>query len=144
MFTTLANIANFSSAIMALAYGVQYLVRQKFLMYHRSTVDKRWSDLSAEMKAMILGLMRAVGGGMIAGGATTFYLQFYFNKYKQAWIALAILICASVVTLGIIYAHLTVMKSTKGRPPLVAAIAVLLLLIAGYFLNIAALSEVSE
>ena len=141
MLTILANAANILSATMSLLFGLVYLFRSKFMNYHSATVEKKWEDVAPQLQTLILALMRSLGGGLVSVSITIFYLQYQFHKQHQSWIPLAIVICGITLTLGILYAQLSVIKKTKGRPPIFSSLLALVLLTIGYFLNIATLTN---
>lgn len=135
MTLIIANIIIVLSAILSLIFGLLYLTRTKFMSYHSTALDQKWEELSPKFQTIILALMRSVGGGLLSVSVTILILQYQFNKLPQKWIALSIFICGIIMTMGILSAHYLVMKNTKGRPPVIAALLVFILLTVGYFLN---------
>lgn len=135
MTLMIANILIVLSSIVSLIFGLLYLTRKKFMSYHSTALDQRWEDLSPKFQIIILALMRSVGGGLLSVSVTILMLQYQFNKLPQKWVALSIFICGIMMTIGILSAHYLVVKNTKGRPPVIAALLVLILLTVGYFLN---------
>ena len=109
--------------------------------YHSATVERKWEDLAPQVQTLILALMRSLGGGLTSVSITIIYLQYQFHKQHQSWVPLGILICGVILTLGILYAQLSVIKKTKGRPPVFSSLLALVLLTIGYFLNIATLTN---
>jgi hypothetical protein len=99
-------------------------------------VQKDWKELGPEMQTLILALMKTAGGGFVSVSIGVIILQIQFIKSHDHWIALTILIAGSIVTLGTLYATLLVRFKTKGRPPTIAAVILLILLVMGYFFNI--------
>ena len=140
MVTIVANTANILCAAMSLFFGFVYLVTPKFMNFHSAAIEKKWEDLAPQMQTLILALMRSLGGGLVSVSITILYLQYQFQTRKQSWIPFCILICGLVLTISILFAQFTVIKKTKGRPPVIASLFALVLLIVGYFLNIASIA----
>ena len=136
MNNPIGTLFTLTGATVAIVFGLVYLFRSKFMGYHRMAVQKDWNDLSHEMQTLILALMRTAGGGFLSVSIGVIILQLQFNNSQNHWIALAILIVGSILTLGILYATILVRTKTKGRPPTFAALLLLILLLLGYFFNI--------
>ena len=60
---------NIIASVMALGFGVIYLVKPKFMSYHQIALQKNWDELGPQFQTLVLALMRAVGGGLIAAAA---------------------------------------------------------------------------
>jgi sterol desaturase/sphingolipid hydroxylase (fatty acid hydroxylase superfamily) len=125
MFNLAATLFIGGFVLILLIFSFVYLTKSQFMPYHGIALDKDWRDLNPSLQTLIIGFMRAVGGGLLAGAVTILFLQYQFNKMPQQWIALAILTCGSIVK-----------TKTKGKPPIIVTIVAFVLLIVGYFLNI--------
>jgi uncharacterized protein YjeT (DUF2065 family) len=136
MNNPIGTLFTLTGATVAIVFGLIYLFRPKFMGYHKMAVQKDWNELSHEMQTLILALMRTTGGGFLSVSIGVIILQLQFNKSQNHWIALAILIVGSILTLGTLYATILVRTNTKGRPPTFAALLLLILLLVGYFFNI--------
>jgi hypothetical protein len=130
-----ATIFTISSAILTILFGAIYLIKPSFLNYHKEATQKNWNELQYELQALILGFMRAVSGGLLSGGFIIITLQYQFNKTRQEWIPLTILIYGGILTTALLYAMLLVKSRTKAHPPLIACILGIILLTIGYILN---------
>ena len=135
MTLLIANILIVLCSILSLIFGLLYVTRAKFMRYHSMALEQKWEELNPKFQTVILALMRSVGGGLLSVAVTILILQYQFNKLPQKWIALSIFICGIIMTTGILSAHYLVFKKTKGRPPVIAALLVLILLTVGYILN---------
>jgi hypothetical protein len=133
LFGTLLTIA--VSAVW-LFLGILYFLRPKFMGYHRIAVQKDWSELAPEIQTLVLALMRTAGGGFISIAIAIFILQMEFDRSHNHLIALTILIIGGVLNLCVLYATLLVRIKTKGRPPSLALLLLLIILFIGYFFNI--------
>jgi hypothetical protein len=81
--------------------------------------------------------MRALSSGFLAVSFALVILQLEFNHYHFPWIALTILVTGSILFLGSTYAMLLIHINTKGRPPITIVSIIFVMLVAGYFFNIA-------
>jgi hypothetical protein len=136
MFNLAATLFIGGFVLILLIFSFVYLTKSQFMPYHGIALDKDWRDLNPSLQTLIIGFMRAVGGGLLAGAVTILFLQYQFNKMPQQWIALAILTCGSIVNMSSFYAMFLVKTKTKGKPPIIVTIVAFVLLIVGYFLNI--------
>jgi hypothetical protein len=139
MTNIIGTLLTIGGSCVLFIFGLVYLIRPKFMGYHKMAVQKEWNELIPEIRTLILALMRTVGGGFISVAAVITILQIEFNKSHQHWIALTILIIGVVLNLSVLYATLLVRVRTKGRPPTFTSLVLLLMLITGYFFNISCL-----
>jgi hypothetical protein len=130
------TILTLTGAGLAMVFSILYLFRSSFMGYHKKAVQKDWKELSPEMQTLILALMKTAGGGFLSAATGVIILQLQYNKSHNHWIAFTVLIVGSIVTLGTLYATLLVRTKTKGRPPTILALLLLLLLVIGFLLNI--------
>ncbi|HNS18292.1 MAG TPA: hypothetical protein PKI34_10770 [Bacteroidales bacterium] len=136
MADIIGTICTFAAAALAFLFGILYLIKRKFMSYHRKAVQKEWVELSPEVRTLILALMRAASGGFLSVSLVLAVLQIRFIHSHEHSIALTILAAGSILALGSLYAMLLVRTRTKGRPPIVPVAVIFILLIAGYFFNI--------
>jgi hypothetical protein len=137
MYVLLGTICTLAAAALAFLFGLIYLTRPKFMNYHSMAVQKHWEDLPKEMQILITALMRALSSGFLAVSFALVILQFEFNQYHFPWIALTILVTGSILFLGSTFAMLLIRINTKGRPPITIVSIIFVMLVAGYFFNIA-------
>jgi hypothetical protein len=128
-----------AGSVFLLLFGIVYLVRPRFMGYHKMAIQKDWSELVPEFQTLILALMRTVSGGFISIAIAIIILQLEFNKSQNHWIALTILIIGGVLNLCVLYANFLVRTKTKGRPPTVVPLLLLIMLLISYFFNISGL-----
>ena len=130
-----ANILTYAGGIIALLFGFVYLVKSSFLYYHKAAVEKDWANISPLFQTLILALMRATSGGVIASGFSIIVLQYYFNITNLYWIPPIILMIGVVISVCSLYAMLLVRLNSRARPPMFIIIISFILNIAGYTLN---------
>jgi hypothetical protein len=137
MNNLIGSVFTIAGSVVLLLFGLTYLLRPKFMNYHRTAVQKDWKELVPEIQTLILALMRTVGGGFLSVAIAIFILQLEFNRNQSHWIALLILTIGVILNICVLYATLLVRIKTKGRPPTFIALLLLIMLLIGYFFNIA-------
>jgi hypothetical protein len=137
MNNLIGSVFTIAGSAVLLIFGFTYLLRPEFMNYHRIAVQKDWKELAPEIQILILALMRTIGGGFLSVALAIFILQLEFNRNQYHWIALIILIVGVVLNICVVYATLLVRMKTKGRPPTVIALLLLIMLLIGYFFNVA-------
>ncbi len=115
--------------------GFAYMAKASFMSYHGVAVSHTWIEVDRGFRFLILGLMRGVGGGLIAVSIAIMFLQFKFTSGRLTWIPLLILVVGLVLFGAVLYAMLIVKLNTPGNPPIVLAVSGIVLLILGFFLN---------
>jgi len=129
------SILNYLFAALSLTFGIIYLTRSSFMPYHGAALAIEWNEVEQNTRYLILGLMRAVGGGFIVSATAIIFLQYKFSADKLKWIPSLILIIGIIIESTTIYATLIIRLNTPGNPPVSIAIVGLILLTAGYILN---------
>lgn len=132
----ISTIFTLASSAIALFSGIIYLVRPEFMAYHKEAVQKNWNELVSDMQTLLLALMRAVGGGFLTIGVAIIILQIEFDRTRELWIAITILIIGTVSALGTLYATILIRFKTKGRPPIFAVLLFIVMLLVGFLFNI--------
>ncbi|HOY51242.1 MAG TPA: hypothetical protein PLX49_05715 [Prolixibacteraceae bacterium] len=133
---------NYLVALIALGFGTIYLFRSSFMPYHSEAVSLSWDMVDGKFRILILAIMRAASGGYLVGAVVIAVLQYRFDKTGLKWIPPLILISGSIVALTSLYATLIVRLNSPGRPPTLMAIVLLVMIIAGFFCNRGAKTEV--
>lgn len=64
------------TALVSLAMGSIYILRDSFMPYHADALQTRWADLDASLQVLILALMDVAGAGWIALGLVVLALLF--------------------------------------------------------------------
>ena len=108
-------------------FGVRYLVRSRFLPYHQAALNMPWEALDFRLQTLLLGLIKAAAGGMLAtaaGGFSILFLPFRAGASWANWALLAILLCGGLPT---IYATNRVWRKTGASTPQLPAILVVAL-----------------
>jgi hypothetical protein len=135
MMIMAATILTFSASVLSVSFGIIYLIRPKFMGYHKKALRKEWIDLAPENQTLIMALMRAAGGGFLAVGTAMAMLQLEFNSSQKPMLAWIIVISGTILAIGALYAMLLVRMKTLGRPPLLPVILIFIMMLAGFLLN---------
>ncbi|GAA4420050.1 hypothetical protein GCM10023187_54940 [Nibrella viscosa] len=131
-----ATVCTYFAALLLLLFGFIYFIKPSFLSYHQVATHKKWEELEPQMQTLILGFMRAISGGLLAGGFVIIVLQYQFNLTHQDWLPITILIFGSLLVTGLLYGMLLVRMKTQARPPLIVGLLGIVLLTIGFILNI--------
>lgn len=130
------SFPTFLAAIILLAHGASFLFRKAIPNEFCIAVHQPWAALKEEMKVVLLSLMRLAGAGMVAVSFLLIALQWQFSTAQQTWIPPTVIVAGSSLAGGWLYAFFQISGKTLGRPAVFPAMAVLLLLTVGYFMNI--------
>lgn len=130
-----AAFVNYLAAFGMFVIGMAYLTSTSFMSYHGEAISLTWSQVDNGYRFVILGLMRGVGGGLVAVSAAIIFLQYKFLSGKLPWIPSLILVIGIILFGAVLYAMLTVKLNTPGNPPVILTLSGIVLLITGFFLN---------
>ena len=89
------------SAAIALLFGLRYLLTRTFMPYHAQVAGRSWEQLEPGLQAIILGMLRIVGGGFLASGLVTLWLLLPLSQGQgsAAWAALTVVLATAVPSL---------------------------------------------
>ena len=105
-----------------LSIGVLYLSIDEFMPYHSEAVQADWSELDVNYQGLILGLLKALGGGAFVAGAATIYMAITsFRRSAEPYMVLLPSVSTGYSAL-LCYATYTVQTSTPGNPPLLLTV----------------------
>ena len=112
--------------------------------YHSQAVSMEWNELESGVQYLLLAMMRVMAGGYLSIGILIITGQYLFNRHKHTYLPLLIFSCGMLVCLTSGYATLLVKFHTPGRPPIIAAIIGLILLIVAFIFNRQAVRQSME
>lgn len=119
------------AALMGLAVGLRYLTARRWTPYHAAVAGRQWEDLDPNLQAVVLGLVRIVGGCFLTLGLAIAFLTLAWAGGAD-WAPWAIL---AVTATGLGPALVTAINLRDIRPdagaPVLPALAALALIIAG-------------
>ena len=110
-------------ALTSVAFGALYLVRSSFMPYHREAVGRPWQDLDPRLRALLLGLMRVAGGGLVASGLALAVLLAFPFRDGLAWSRWALFLIGLAATLPSLYATVSIRLRTGARTPVWVSVA---------------------
>ena len=120
----------FVSAVIAILFGLRYLMARKFTTYVK-VVGKPWSQLEVRVQAIILGMLRIIGGGFITYGLALLWILVPLNE-KQWWAPWAVLTMTVATLAPVLHVMLWLRRlEPSARTPIVPAIVVLVLALLG-------------
>jgi hypothetical protein len=122
-------------AVTSIAFGAVYLVRSSYMPYHRDATEREWQELDAGLQALLLGLMRVAGGGLVAGGVALGMLLAFPFRDAEAWSRWALLLVGLAATLPSLYATASIRRRTGAHTPVWVSVAGVLLVVAGAILT---------
>ena len=131
-----ATVCYALAVLVAMAFGVTYLTRSRFMPYHSDALQLSWDELDSQLQALLLGLMRAVGGGWIAASLGVGFLLVFPFRAGETWARYAIPLVGLAAALPTLYAALYVRSRTPASPPVSLAVVAILLLIVGFFISL--------
>jgi hypothetical protein len=110
-------------AITSICFGALYLVRSSFMPYHRAAVGVPWDELDPRMRALLLGLLRVAGGGLVGSGiALAIVLALPFRD-GDGWSRWALALIGATATLPSLYATVSIRLRTRARTPVWVSVA---------------------
>ena len=117
-------------------FGFVYLFHRQFMPYHADALAMPWREVSPAFQALVLALMKAVGGACLA--VTVLELVLLFIPFRQGlrWARWAIPGGGLVACATSFYAMIFLALNTPATPPWIAPGAGALLLLAGLVLSL--------
>jgi hypothetical protein len=117
-----------------MAFGVRYVVAKKFMPYHETVSGKSWDSLEPRLQAVILGLLKVAGGGLLGYGATILWLLVPLSQ-GASWGPWAVITISIALTAPILYVVLWLRRiESTAKTPVVPTIAGLSLAVVGALL----------
>lgn len=128
----LVSVGAFAIAgLLGFVFGVRYLVTREFMPYHAAVLGKPWASLEPRLQAIILGMLKVAGGGLLGYGLTLLWLLPALWRH-EAWAAWAALSVSLAVVAPILYTVLWLRRISPGaKTPVAPTIATLALVVVG-------------
>jgi hypothetical protein len=117
------------------AFAVIYLLRPQFMPYHAVAVGMPWEEVGRPFQVLILGLMRVVGGGLLAAAFAGALLLIWPFRQGASWARWAIPAHGLIVACSSLWGTLYVQLNTPARSPWLAAVISIVLLVVGWALS---------
>lgn len=127
----LVSLSAFALAgMLAMAFGVRYLLTREFMPYHAQVLGQPWSALEPRLQTIILGMLRVAGAGLLSSGCAVLWLLLPIGQ-GQTWAVWAALTVVLAVTTPVLYVVLWLRKRSPGaRTPVIPTVAAMALAIA--------------
>jgi hypothetical protein len=121
-------------ALFCVAFGIVYLLRASFMPYHEAAVGMPWAQLEPRLQALILGLLRVAGGGLLSGGLALAVLLVPFGA-GETWTLWALPSIGLAAVLPTLYATVSIRVRTGAKTPVWLSAAGVALLALGIVLS---------
>jgi hypothetical protein len=130
--TTFICLGAFGAAgLMALAFGLRYLVTREFMPYHAAVLGESWTSLQPRLQSIILGMLKVAGAGLLGYGVALLWLLLPLGR-GEAWAAWAALSVSVVVVAPVLHVVLWLRRIAPGAAtPVRPTLAVLVLVAIG-------------
>lgn len=124
------------SALLSMLFGIIYLVRSTFMPYHQEALGKSWQQLDPNLQALLLGLMRTAGGGLLATGVSASILLLIPFRAGESWAAYSIPAVGLLTAIPALYATILIRSRTHAHTPVAAGFMAVGLLVIGFILSV--------
>ena len=119
------------AGLLAVAFGLRYLGTREFMPYHATVAGKPWSAIEPPLQAVILGMLRVCGSGLLGCGIALLWLLLPLQR-GETWAAWAALTSNLATTLPILYVVTWLRRIEPGaKTPVVPTVAAIVLVCAG-------------
>lgn len=126
---TVALVSLVLAALLALAFGVRYLLTKTFMPYHATVLGKSWTDLEPRLQIIILGMLKVAGAGLLGYGVALLWLLLPLQR-GEAWAAWAVLTVSLAVVGPILYVVVSLRRiEPSAKTPIVPTLVVLALVV---------------
>ncbi len=123
-------------AMLGFTFAFVYLTRPEFMPYHADAVGMEWNEVDANMKVLIIALMRVSGGGWLATSLSISFLLIAGRKFKKPWLKLALVSVGFAALIPSLWATLYVKSNSPADPPWLAAVVAIVFLLVAMVLDI--------
>jgi hypothetical protein len=126
------------AGLLALAFGVRYLVTREFMPYHATVLGQPWDALEIRLQSIILGMLKVAGGGLLGCGAAVLWLLLPLQR-GEAWAVAAAVTIVFALAAPVLYVVLWLRRISPGaRTPVAPTVATMVLVIVGALAFLAA------
>ena len=119
------------AGLLALSFGVRYLLTREFMPYHAVVLGRAWATLEPRLQAIIIGMLKVAGAGLFGCGVALLWLLVPLQR-GEAWAAWAALTTYIGVTGPVLYVVLWLRRVSPGaKTPVIPTMATLALVVVG-------------
>jgi hypothetical protein len=117
------------TALFGFIFGLRYLLCSSFMPYHAQVVGKAWEQIEPRVQAIILGMLRIIGGGFLSFAVTLSWLTYALVQGAR-WAPWAIFSIAAVALLPSLYVAIKLRSVEPNANTPVRPVALAILLVA--------------
>ncbi len=118
----------------SIGFGVVYLLKPSFMSYHAVAVGMDWEAVPPAFQVLVLALMRAAGGGMLAIGLVGLVLLAIPVRDGANWARWTALAMTWGLGAFLLYGTILVRLDTPASPPTSVPIAAFVTSLIAFFL----------
>ncbi len=119
------------AALVSVFFGIRYLLSREYMPYHAVVTGRAWSQLEPGVQTAIRGMLRIVGGGILAYGLALLWLLLPLNR-GEPWAAWAALTISAAILVPTLYVTIMLRRfQPKAKTPIIPTAIVLALVLAG-------------
>jgi len=122
-------------AVVSLALGAIYLLRDSLMPYHAAALGKDWGELSPATQTLLKALMEVAAGGWLALGALVLSLVAFPIRRGERWARLAAPAALLLFYIPTLLATLSVLRETPASPPWHFNLVACLCVVVGFLLD---------
>ena len=134
-FTWAAFALYLVGAIISVIVGLMYMTRREFMPYHGQAIGKTWAELDDKLKALLIGLIRAEGGGNVAVGLSLIAMLVFAFISRELWSYYTIPFIGLFSCVILFSASFDIKKKTGAKTPYIAPVVVMVLTVIGFVLS---------
>ena len=88
-------------ALSSIAFGLRYLFAKEYLFYHAQLTGLAWAEIPSRYQAVILGMLKMVGAGMLAFGVAIAWLVLPMSRGEQwaIWALLSVILVHGIISI---------------------------------------------
>lgn len=119
------------AGLLGLAFGLRYLFTRAFMPYHATVLGKPWTDLEPRLQAIILGMLKVAGAGLLGYGVALLWLLLPLGR-GESWAMWAATSVSLAVVIPVLYVVVWLRRvSPQAQTPVAPTLAVLVLTLVG-------------
>lgn len=119
------------AGLLSMAFGVRYLLTREFMPYHAAVLGKPWGALEPALQAIILGMLKVAGAGLLGCGGSLLWLLLPVSR-GETWAAWASITIFMAATGPILYVVVWLRRVSPGaKTPVIPTVAAMALVVIG-------------
>lgn len=119
------------AGLISVFFGIRYFLAQEFMPYHAVVAGKSWAETGPGVQAIILGMLKIIGGGFTAYGLALLWMLLPLSA-REPWARWATLTISAAALLPTLYVTVALRRiAPSARTPVLPAVVVLALALVG-------------